>query len=163
VDPDERCGEEREEDLDAVVDERRGRAREELAIRLEHAGHERGQAHEDRGQQHDPSELDREGQLLRVLLEPRRHERRHEPRRRDEHHGRERHEREDEDVHHARCDVPRFLLALLRQVAGEDGNERRCQGAGHEKLEEGVGDLERGPEGVQLRGRTEGRPDHGEP
>jgi len=53
LDPEERRQEEREQDDHEVVDERRRRAREELAVRVEDAGEQRRQPHEDRAEQHD--------------------------------------------------------------------------------------------------------------
>ena len=86
VDPDERGREQREEDLDAVVDERRDRTGEELTVRLQDAGHERRKAHEDRAEEHDPRELDREIELTGLGCEARRNDERwDDPRRREPH------------------------------------------------------------------------------
>jgi hypothetical protein len=156
VDPDERGGEEREEDLHPVVHERRDRAGEELTVRLQHAGHERREPHEDRAEEHDPRELDREVELTRLSREAGRHDERwDDPGRREPHERRQDRERDDDDVHHARGDMPGFGLALLRQIAGEDGDERRGERSRNDEVEQRIRDAEGRPERVQLRRLSE--------
>src|SRR2546426_948721 len=62
-------------------------------------------------------------------------------------------------VQTTRRDAPGLSLARAGEVAGEDGDERRGERARHEEPEDRVGDLERGPEGVELGGLAEPRAD----
>ena len=114
VDPEERRRENGEQDDHEVVDERCRRAGKELAVRVQDAGRQRGETHEDRRQQHEPREIDRERELGRPVDEPRCDDRGHEPRRGDPHHRREADEKEQDRIHHARRHVPRLVFTLAR-------------------------------------------------
>ena len=161
VDTEEGISELGEQDDHEVVDKRGCRAREELPVGIQDARRERRQAHEDRRQQHDPREIDREGDLLGVV--ERRDEGRHHIGRGDPHHDREAHEEEQDGVHDARRDVPRFVLALAGQVAREDRDESRRKSAGDHEPKDRVRDLECRQVRVQIGRLPEVRADDGQP
>src|SRR6267142_4718531 len=157
MDAEERIAELSEQDDDEVVDKRGRRAREELTVRVEDSRRERREAHEDGRQQHEPGEVHGEGDLLRVV--ERRDERRYDVGRGDPHDDREADEQEQDEVHDARGDVPRLVLALPREVAREYRDERGGERARDHETEDRIGDLERRPERVELGRLAEMRPD----
>ena len=161
MDAEEGIPELREQDDHEVVDKRGCRAREELPVRVEDARRQRRQAHEDRRQQHDPREIDREGDLLGVVEGG--DESRHDVRRGNPHDDREAHEQKQDGVHDTRRDVPRFVLAFPSQIAREHRDESRRKSAGDHEPEDRVRDLECGQVRVQIGRLAEVRADDGQP
>ena len=66
------------------------------------------------------------------------------------HEPREHEQRDEHEVRDGRHDPPGAPLAVGREQAGDDRDERRGQGPGRDELEDQVGDPERGEERVEL-------------
>src|SRR5205814_6006836 len=158
VNAEERVAELREQDDHEVVDERCGRAREKLAIRVQDPRRKRGEPHEDGRQQHDAREVNGQRDLLRVVEW--RDERRDHIWRRDPHDDREPDEEDQDRIHDTGGDVPCFVLALPREIAREYRDERGRERPRDHEAKDGVGDLERRPERIELGRLAEVRPDH---